>query len=850
MRSLRLCLLLCLSLAPQLAHAETTAFFYSSPVPRELFEVYDQVVVQPDQAPNPGNFVGAKGQPVAYVSVGEVLASSQQAQQIQADWVIARNAGWSTWVLDPRSAGYQSYLLSQIDGLWARGYRRFFLDTLDSYRLGLREAAAARQGEAGWVRLIRAIRERHPEAKLLLNRGFELLPDVASLVSGVVAESLFDGYDAHTQSYVRVSAADQSWLLGQLNTVRDRYKLPVTVVDYRPRTERAAARTTAQRIAALGFEPWVADGLLQSLGVGSLEVLPRKILLLTDDPGSAEESGALELLGPVIEYLGYVPVPWSLSQGLPASNLVEHYAGLVTWFGAAAPQAYGPWLLGQLRAGLRVAILGNTGFAPDGAEARELGIQLVQRSSATPTVVVQQDALIGFEASVPAHPFEGPALALSGAGVTPHLTLSDSAGHVATPIATSRWGGLATSHLLALRSLAGERAWVLDPFAFLSQALALPRVPEPDLTTQNGCRIALFLIRAAGLSWPARWPGSPPTLRLLNERILARYPWPHGLDVGVSGAGPAPSDQDLAAARQLSLSSFVYPAHGLLPGSTDSRRERASLTRLRRSARGTGSGLELIGPIASDLQYLPPNGAEAYPFARVRETLEYTESPRRLTPILLDYHAFLASSPGGLATLDALYAWVASQQPYWLDLGAYRALVEAFREQSVARHLDGSISYHGGEALRTVRVPYELGSLDLRASQGVAVFRQIEQAQYLSFGPAAERRIVFAQAPAAWPHLTDTNGRVRALQAAAAGARRQLDFELDGTVALHIGFGGLGAAARCRLELTEIAGSGRGPAAHALLLEGSADQAGGWQVSLAEQRAVGHLSCVLPEEPA
>ncbi|HVZ33291.1 MAG TPA: endo alpha-1,4 polygalactosaminidase, partial [Polyangiaceae bacterium] len=151
-----------LACVPASARAETTAFFYSAPVPRELFQVYDQVVVQPDQAPHPSNFRGEKGQPVAYVSVGEVQAASPAARDLAPSWVLARNPAWSTLVLDPRRVDYQSYLLSRFDELWSRGYRRFFLDTLDSYRLGLHDEAADHAARAGWVNLIVALKARHP----------------------------------------------------------------------------------------------------------------------------------------------------------------------------------------------------------------------------------------------------------------------------------------------------------------------------------------------------------------------------------------------------------------------------------------------------------------------------------------------------------------------------------------------------------------------------------------------------------------------------------------------------------------------------------------------------------------
>ena len=33
--------------------------------------------------------------------------------------------------------------------------------------------------------------------------------------------------------------------------------------------------------------------------------------------------------------------------------------------------------------------------------------------------------------------------------------------------------------------------WVIDPFAFLTQALQLPPMPVPDTTTENGRRLLL-----------------------------------------------------------------------------------------------------------------------------------------------------------------------------------------------------------------------------------------------------------------------------------------------------------------------------------------------------------------------
>ena len=93
----------------------------------------------------------------------------------------------------------------------------------------------------------------------MFNRGFELLPEVAPLSVGIVAESLFQSWNPALQEYVEVSPPDREWLLARLNEARDRYGLPVTVIDYVAPTQGALAQETARRIATLGFVPWVAN---------------------------------------------------------------------------------------------------------------------------------------------------------------------------------------------------------------------------------------------------------------------------------------------------------------------------------------------------------------------------------------------------------------------------------------------------------------------------------------------------------------------------------------------------------------------------------------------------------------
>ncbi|MGT2493987.1 hypothetical protein ACU4GD_34545 [Cupriavidus basilensis] len=55
------------------------------------------------------------------------------------------------------------------------------------------------------VAVIRAIKARYPDARLIFNRGFEILPQVSQLAYAVAFESLYRGWDQAGKRYTEVS---------------------------------------------------------------------------------------------------------------------------------------------------------------------------------------------------------------------------------------------------------------------------------------------------------------------------------------------------------------------------------------------------------------------------------------------------------------------------------------------------------------------------------------------------------------------------------------------------------------------------------------------------------------------
>ena len=82
-------------------------------------------------------------------------------QHVPAAWRIGSNADWQSIVIDQAQPDWPAFFAEQVIApLWARGYRGFFLDTLDSYHLVKNADVAAQQ--AGLVAVIRLMRTRFP----------------------------------------------------------------------------------------------------------------------------------------------------------------------------------------------------------------------------------------------------------------------------------------------------------------------------------------------------------------------------------------------------------------------------------------------------------------------------------------------------------------------------------------------------------------------------------------------------------------------------------------------------------------------------------------------------------------
>jgi len=516
------------------------ALYYATNPPIAMLSEFDRVVLEPDavSAAQLAEFNSLNSQSTdlfAYLSVGEVGPSRQWRQSVDNSWVLGVNETWNSAVLDLSNPDWREFLISRADDLVAQGYAGFFLDTMDSYQLVTTTESERQRQQQGLISFIASLKERHPQVQLIANRGFELLPSIATYLDVIAAESLYGRWHATTGGYQDVPKDDHDWLLGQLRMARTEYGLEAMSIDYVDPSDRQRAREVSARIASHGIIPWVSTPGLDQVGVGLTEVFPREVLMLFDSRTDrvVEESFVHRLIATPLEYFGYVPRYIDLaSDSLPAGNLSGRYAGIVSWTeGRYSSHNWSSWLEKQVNDGVPLALLGNVGAGASAAVIEKLGLRATS-VAAGDLEVTHRSSSVGFEREpVPRISELDSALRSVDQNHSVQLSFKDKNGAEFDAVGLTPWGGYGVTPGLVDLDPDGNVYWVIEPYEFVRKALRLADIPQPDVTTQAGRRIVTAHIDGDALPSWAEMPGRRLGAEVLYEDIIKPYKLPHSISI-------------------------------------------------------------------------------------------------------------------------------------------------------------------------------------------------------------------------------------------------------------------------------------------------------------------------------
>lgn len=244
----------------------SVALCYANDPPIDGLSEFDWAVVDSDAKFDPKQ-VSSDSNTVwlSYVSVGEVSPSRSYFNQIPKSWIMGDNTEWEAKIIDQTAKGWPDFFINTITApLWKRGFKGFFLDTLDSYQ---RVENTDRQRK-GLANVINRLKAKFPDAIVISNRGFEIMSNVHKAINMVAFESLYSGWNQGRKEFVTVSQEDRNWLLARSREVQDKYSLPVLAIDYYRPKNTTWANDVARRIEEQDIIPYVTGPGLQTVGIG------------------------------------------------------------------------------------------------------------------------------------------------------------------------------------------------------------------------------------------------------------------------------------------------------------------------------------------------------------------------------------------------------------------------------------------------------------------------------------------------------------------------------------------------------------------------------------------------------
>ncbi|HAD25112.1 MAG TPA: hypothetical protein DDW95_12775 [Alphaproteobacteria bacterium] len=244
--------------------------YYHNELPPSAFEDYDIVVFDSEHHPSIQSVQAAGATVYGYISLGEVEQYRSHFEAVKKDGILLReNVNWpGSYYVDMRSRAWTERVIYElVPEILRSGFDGIFIDTLDNpieleqedpvkYR-GMADAAAM---------LVRTIAAEFPETKIIVNRGYEILPQIAASITGVLGESVYTTYDFEEKRAKPTTKDDYTYQVDMLKSLKKiNPDLIVMTLDYWDISDTQRVRELYAKQRSNGFLPYVATVDLHKL---------------------------------------------------------------------------------------------------------------------------------------------------------------------------------------------------------------------------------------------------------------------------------------------------------------------------------------------------------------------------------------------------------------------------------------------------------------------------------------------------------------------------------------------------------------------------------------------------------
>jgi polysaccharide biosynthesis protein PelA len=244
---------------------------YSDKPRPEEFLSFDLAVLDSDNHPPLALLSRPARAMLAYLSLGEVGNHHTYFEAVKAEGILLdENPNWpGSFFVDVRDARWARRVIGQlVPAILAAGFNGVFLDTLDDpAALESADPGRYRGMSAAAAHLVRALREAFPRIHIMVNRGYELMPEIAASIDGLLGESVYSTYDhAARNLYHRVPAVQYQQQVSLMHqALRWNPRLRLCSLDYWDPGDMKEIRHIYQLERNNGFAPYVATSDLDRI---------------------------------------------------------------------------------------------------------------------------------------------------------------------------------------------------------------------------------------------------------------------------------------------------------------------------------------------------------------------------------------------------------------------------------------------------------------------------------------------------------------------------------------------------------------------------------------------------------
>ena len=243
--------------------------YYTDALPASTFTPYHVVVFDRDSHPPLSPLISQNKILLGYLSLGEAETYRSNFQAIKANkLLLATGAEWKgNPVIDVRKPEWTDYVLDElIPGILKQGFDGIMIDTVDSVvwlenthpqkYAGLKNAMVA---------LIKSIHTRYPKMKIMLNRGFDILPRVIHDIDMFLAESTATTLNEHSKKFYFLPDGEREAYAHKLYAAKKQSsRLKIYTIDYWDTNDVQGMKKIYAMQRRTGFIPYVSTMDLQS----------------------------------------------------------------------------------------------------------------------------------------------------------------------------------------------------------------------------------------------------------------------------------------------------------------------------------------------------------------------------------------------------------------------------------------------------------------------------------------------------------------------------------------------------------------------------------------------------------